>query len=236
VTVKNSYRLFVFSILAAAWCAPARASVTEYTDQTSFLSATSNITTIGFEGIASSNQDVYFNNSGGETIDGVNFAGLDSGNNYTLYVENETPNWGSGSYLVGPEEFSANVSAIEVSLPSGVYAVAANIMAGGGGVSDAVTEEIQLSTGSTMYPVTTISGFSSMAFVGFVSDTPITSMSFFSESPSDHVVIDNFQFGQAVVSDPSPTPETSTSLLCGSGLLLLVQILRRRMGLPGSRS
>jgi hypothetical protein len=70
-----------------------------------------------------------------------------------------------------------------------------------------------------------------MAFVGFVSSTPITQISFDPTSLSDHIVIDNFAFGQGASQSQagtSATPETSTSLLCGGGLLLVGQFLRRR--------
>jgi len=229
VRIKDSGRLFAaVAILVAAWSTCADASVTEYTSQASYLAATSGLSTITFD--EPSGQETSYSN-GGLTLDGVGFVGYEFGsNNYYLYLDNESPNWGSGGVLIGPTEFSSS-SDIKIALPSVIYAFGTNIMAetGAAGTSDSVTESVGI--GANTYPVTTIAGFSSMAFVGFVSDTPITSVNIFSTS-SDHVVIDNFSLGQGAASGgSSATPEISSSLLCGTGLLLLVQALRRRMRL-----
>jgi hypothetical protein len=219
------------AILLASFCVSASATVMEYTDQTAYLSATSNLTTITFSGIGSGNNfDVTYNNSGGLIVGGnVTFEGYGSTNNYSLEVEDRPTDWGNGAYLVGPTDFNTNVSGIIVTLPAGVFAVGSNVMAAGGGNPDPTTVNVQLSSAGTLYPVTTVGAFSSMAFVGFTSTTAITSISFFSPTTgSDQPVIDNFDFGQT----DSPTPEAGTSLLCGSGLILMVRFLRRRQSLP----
>jgi hypothetical protein len=240
---QDRCRLLTFAMLLASCGFSASAGVLEYTNQTAFLSATSNLTTINFEGIENqggSDQD----ERSGLTLDLVQFTGNENNgscpNNCFLEVENPgtVPNpgafqsWGSGSYLVGPTDFSTDVSGIHVLLPAGIYAVGANVMSGGGGSSFADTEDIFLTTtsGTTSYSIATTAGFSNMAFVGFVSTAPITSIFFDPLSVSDHVVIDNFSFGQGA----SAAPETSTSLLCGGGLLLLARFLGRRR-MPSAR-
>jgi hypothetical protein len=228
------------AILLAGLCTSAHASVVQYTSQTSYLSASASLThsTINFEGIASPNSDVAFNNSNGLTLDNVNFVRFDTtGGSYDLKVENIPTNWSSGAYLDGPAFFnSSNPAGISVTLPPGVFAIGTNIMAlgvdpgTGGPASDAANYKIVLSTGATVYTISSIAGYSSMAFVGFTSDTAITSLTFYPQSAADRTVLDNFDIGQG--SGSSATPEAGTSLLCGGGLILMVRLLRRRASAP----
>ena len=230
-------RWLYVAILVASFCISAGATVVQYSDQSSFTTATSGVTTITFAGPAS-NQVISYSNSSGYTNDGATFIGYDNASGpsgYDLRNEDVTPDWGSGAYLDGPGFFSSSAnSGITVYLPSNTFAVGTNIMASGQNPgtgqpeSDAANFQIVLSTGSTVYTATSIAGYSSMAFVGFTSDSAITSITFNPQS-TDHMDLANFQFGQtAGSSDPSPTPEAGTSLLCGSGLVLLVRFLRRR--------
>lgn len=239
--IKNAKRqMCVLAILFAGCAFPGSAgTISEYTDTASFTSASSSLTTIDFEGInTQGGSDV--NENSGLTIDLVQFTGYEGTgngscpNNCYLQVENPgfMSNWGSGSYLIGPSKFTSTTG-LDAALPGSIYALAANVMSGGSGssYSDAVTVLVTNGDGTSSYSINTISGFSSMAFVGFVSSTPITSIAFAPTSLGDKVVIDNFAFGQGASqsqSDTSPAPETSTSLLCGGGLLLFGQFLRRR--------
>jgi hypothetical protein len=177
------------------------------------------VSTITFEGATANNGDV--------TIGSVDFQGYDNtaetqhdlqifGGNY----------WGSGSVLEGPAGNSFGQH-LNVTLPAGVFAVGSDVMEfePNGPTSFAETATVQLSTGATIYNAPTIAGFSSRAFIGFVSDTQISSLTFFpSSDPGAHLALDNFSTGGQGV---SPAPEGSTMILCGSGLLLLAHSLRR---------
>jgi hypothetical protein len=114
-------------------------------------------------------------------------------------------------------------------LPSGIFAVASNVMLydGNAGSSLADTITVQLSTDATVYSAQTLAGFSSRSFIGFVSDTQISSITFFPASDQNpHLVLDDFSTGgQAAVSQ---TPEAATMILCGGGLLLIGLIRRHR--------
>jgi hypothetical protein len=222
-------------ILLASFHFSAGATVVEYSNQTAYLSATTSVSTITFDGPAN-NSIVSYGNSSGYTSEGVNFIGYDNGagpSSYDLRDENLTPYWGFGAFLDGPSSFGpSNNAGITVFLPANTYAVGTDLMALGQNPgtgqpeSDAESFNIVLSTASTVYTVNSISGFSSMAFVGFTSDTAITSITFDPQSV-DHIDLDNFDFGQTG-GESSATPEAGTSLLCGSGLILLIQFLRRR--------
>jgi hypothetical protein len=227
-------------ILLTGFRVPTRATVLEYTNQSSFTTATSGVTTITFAG-PGSNQVNSYSNSSGYVNDGATFVGYDNASGpsgYDLRNEDVMPDWGSGAYLDGPGFFSAAANAgITVTLPSNTFAIATNIMASGQNPgtgqpeSDAENFQIVLSTGPTVYTVASLAGYSNMAFVGFTSDTAITSITFSPQS-TDHMDLDNFEFGQLATTESSATPEAGTSLLCGSGLLLLVRFLRRRRSLP----
>ena len=228
----NSH-LFIGSLLLAGMSISASASVVQYTDQVSFSAATSSITTIGFEGIAPTNGDA--NENGGLTIGGATFVGTDNQFNGADLAVEDAPsgdNWGSGDYLVGPFFHSGGFSRIDVMLPSGIYAVGSNIMFkffnGTNYTSGPASSfNIVLNGAGTIYTANTVAGYNSMAFTGFVSTTPITEITFYPQSPSSNGVLDNFQFGQAA-SQQSQTPETSTLLLCGAGLILVAVGWRRK--------
>src|SRR5260370_26233458 len=85
---------------------------------------------------------------------------------------------------------------------------------------------VLLSTGPPLYNTPTVGTFLSRDFIGFVSDTPITSIFFYpSTGAYDNTVLDNFAFG---VQPASPAPEAATLVLCGTGLLFMVARWRRK--------
>lgn len=220
---------FVTALLISG-CVTASASVVVYTDFTTWQSATSNVNTIAFEGITTPDNKIVQYNGGANgdtlTIGSVSFQGFDTASGGPDLEVNDSlsPNWGTGAILRGPGPFTSS-SRIVASLGPGVFAVGSNVFALDGEASDAATVTMVLSTGSTVYSVNTVAGFGSYSFIGFTSDTAITSISFFPPSP-DRVIIDNFSTGgQAAVSQ---TPEAATMILCGGGLLLIGLVRRHR--------
>src|SRR5579859_5494628 len=211
--LKKLMRYSCVTTLLIGGCVTASASVVVYTDSNLWSAASSNVNTITFEGAAPSNGEL--------TISGVDFQGFDNtaetqhdlqvfGGNY----------WGSGSVLEGPPGNSAGQH-LTVRLPAGVFAVGSDVMEfePNGPTSFAETVTAQLSTDATIYSTQTIAGFSSRDFIGFVSDTQISSITFFpSNDIGAHLALDNFSTGGQAA---SPTPEAATMILCGGGLLFV---------------
>ena len=211
---------FVTALLISA-CVSASASVTVFTDRNLWLAATSPITTLDFTGATASNGDV--------AIGPIDLQGFDHNNppsSPDLQVFNGNY-WGSGVVLEGPAGSTVGQHII-ATLPVGVFAVGSDIMQfePNGPTSFAETITAQLSIDSTIYSAQTNSGFTSRAFIGFVSDSQISSITFFpANDPGAHLALDNFATGGQVAVDPAP--EAATMILCGSGILLMVWLLRR---------
>ena len=221
---------FVTALLISC-CVRANASVTVFTDRNLWLTATSGVNTIGFEGIAGPGGIVQYNNPGDTlTIGSVSFQGQDhASSSNDMEVNNSiSPNWGSGAVLEGPAGNGVGQHLI-ATLPVGIFAVGSDIMLydGNAGSSVADTITVKLSIDSTTYPALTLSGFSSRGFIGFVSDTQIGSITFFPASdPGPHLILDNFSTGGQAAVDPAP--EAATMILCGGGLLLIGLVRRHR--------
>lgn len=202
-----------------------------YIDETAWSSASMNLTTIGFEGLAPANSFTLYSTSTGLSIDGVQFVGVDGGG-YQLSVNDAnfiSPffDWGTGALLAGPQYVSANVTpSIQVSLPSGVTSFGVNLMTAS---PNATSFSITLSDGTTQ----TVSTFArpQQAFFGATSDAPITSATFtlVGTIPTDNTqgLLDNFTFGAANTGGQGQVPETDTLLLIGTGLAGLALMKKR---------
>lgn len=227
MNLQDIRRYSCVTTLLISGCASAGATVVVYTDRITWQSATSNVNTIAFEGIATQGQSPVQFGSAGDTIGSVTFQGFDNtaSTQPDLEVNYPSTNWGSGAVLQGPAGSSLGQHII-ATLPGGVFAVGSDIMLYDGTSADyAETVTAKLSTGSTIYNAQTNSGFSSRAFIGFVSDTQISSITFFpANDPAPHLVLDNFSTGGQAM---SPTPEAATMIFCGIGLLFMMKRLRR---------
>ena len=216
----------------AAAVPPASGSTITYTDEGAWSSASMNLTTVGFEGLAPANSLNFYSTSAGLSIDGVQFVGVD-GSGYQLTVDDSgfaSPyfNWGTGAILAGPAYASASVTPyIQVNLPAGVTSIGVNLMT----VSpNATSFSVTLSDGTTQ----SISTFTrpTEAFFGATSDAPITSATFtlVGTIPSNTTqgLLDNFSFGAANTGgQQSQVPETDTLLLIGTGLAGLAWMKKR---------
>jgi hypothetical protein len=215
---------FVTALLISV-CVPASASVTVFTTRSSWISATTGVNNIDFEGLAAAGQVVLYNGIGGNsdtlTIGSVSFQGFDHASTTSsleLEVNNSVPSWGTGAVLQGPGRNDSN-SRIVATVGGGIFAIGSDVFNNTGGTQDTGTVNVVLSVGPTVYTVNTVAG---LAFIGFVSDAPISSIAFFPQGP-DNAVIDNFSTGGQV----NPAPEAATMLMCGSGILLMVWLFRR---------
>jgi hypothetical protein len=113
-------------------------------------------------------------------------------------------------------------SGIDVALPANTYAVAFMLAT----VSGFGSQQVVLNgrdVFSTNYSIT-IPNATSPQFFGILSDTPITSIFVGNLGNLDgRVQINSFELGQS-----APTPEGSSLLLIGSGLVLIAMMRRRR--------
>jgi hypothetical protein len=224
--------LCAVTLLLIGCCIPVSASVVLYTDRNAWLSATSSVNNIDFEGLTPAGTVKQYNggsNSNSLIVGSDTFQGFDnsSATSYDLEVNNNIhPNWSSGAVLQGPSYFGSS-SRVEAALPAGVFAVGSDVMLYDGNSSVVGgTMTVLLSTGPTTYSAPTSGVFSSRAFIGFVSDTPITKITFFPPTdPTAHVILDNFATGGQAAT--TSTPEATTLILCGSGLILMIRRLRR---------
>jgi len=207
-------------ILLPALSLSATAGVMEFTDRAAWLAAAGAVTNIDFEGIAPPGGFTTF--TAPVTFSGVQFSGpytsqpsgggiqesvVSSGRDYVNA-------WGSGDKLQsGPGvEF-------DITLPAGVMAVGSDIMITSTfffGTSGTYTTT--LSTGDVFTNIFS-SGPPTRSFVGFISTTPITSLTLVS-NPS-LAMIDNFAFTATVV------PEPSSLVLFGAGILALFVLVRK---------
>jgi hypothetical protein len=182
----------------------AQAAITQFSDLSSFQAGTSGLTTIDFEGLAPAGGFSYYDPN--LTVSGVSF----TDSNVSAYVvdsafQPSNYNWGSGAVLLGSKDGLPN-GTITAALPSGVTAIGSDIMSFD---SYASPFSITLSTGET-FTVGSLN-YPDRKFVGFTSDTAISSISF--QATNGYTLLDNFRFGTAGAA-PAPTavPEPFTMI------------------------
>jgi hypothetical protein len=188
-----------FSILADP--NSAQAITIQFNNLASFQANTTGLTTIDFEGLAPVQGSIAYPT--GLTTQGVNFTGSSGLYVVEPAVSPANYNWGSGATL------SAQPSprSISVNLPSGVTAVGSEIMSFDNYASPFT---IGLSTGET-FNLNSLN-YPNRQFVGFTSDTPITSISFLANGGVTQ--LDNFRFGTANTTSV-PEPFTVIGTLIG---------------------
>ena len=115
----------------------------------------------------------------------------------------------------------------EIKLPPNTYAFAAIIGSCGGGICTNTSFGLYAvgqgdhTSYATSYGIT-VPGGGPAQFFGIVSDTPLSYLFISSANNYPKIGINSFEVGEA-----SPTPEVSTFLLIGSGLVVM-RFLRRR--------
>jgi hypothetical protein len=193
----------------------ASATTTEYTDVLSFEAAVLPPSTYNFEGIAPSGSVSFVD----VTVGGATFT-AGGGSNYDVVIDS---NAGIGNY--GSSFFSGEAGVPGVA-PSEVVCTLAGAMALGFTYGDwadaAILFTVTLSTGD-IFTLTTPSnaGFAT-GFVGFVSDTPITSVTFADNGSA----FDVLQFSESA--GATSVPEPGTLALTATGLLGMALLGRRR--------
>jgi len=203
-----------FSILADPNAA--QAITIQFNDLASFQAQTTGLTTIDFEGLAPvqglAPAKRFIPYPTGLTTRGVNFTGSSSLFVIEPALSQSNYDWGSGATL-SAQSAQPSPRSISVNLPSGVTAVGSDIMSFNSFNnfnSYAFPFTIGLSTGET-FNLNSLN-YPNRQFVGFTSDTPITSISFLANGGVTQ--LDNFRFGTANTT-PVPEPFTVIGTLIG---------------------
>jgi hypothetical protein len=197
----------------------ARADLIFYSDPASFQAASTNLQTVGFNGILSSPTDFKaFPTPLGITLSGVNF---NIGNalpgdtiNVTgrdYYNSTKYPN----DFLVQGFDPSRSGTNLVITFPAGFTAISIDL-----GTFNGTSLLLTLSSGDK-FSFTPLA-FGGLSFLGFTSTIPITSLTIFG-SGSEAIVLDNVQFGAAAV------PEPSTLTILGLSSIALFALWRRRL-------
>ena len=150
-----------------------------------------------------------------------------------------------GSWPSAVLERTSNGSEIDITLPAGTVAFEIYVGEVGSTVDDVTLSAASsttcqspgtLSGGYCFDPSVTPANNQSPVFIGAISDTAITSIHFSSDNNFEQLGISGLDLGAA---GDAETPETTTSLLIGSGLILMRVLrkrsLRRKMERSGSR-
>jgi hypothetical protein len=197
-------RQTMLGLLLAASASSGHALVTVYTSAASFSAAVTGVTTHGFNGIAIPLPNNFL--GGPQTVDGVTFSS--SGNTFTLPTGYAGTAYGAQFFSgqspsgLGPANVSATLA--------GTFAIAFTYGAYNSPPNAPVT--ITLSTGDVVVQNQSATPGLVTTFTGFVSSTPITSVSFSSNSGVFDVV--NF-----MLTSPVPEAPTWALLLAGTGLI-----------------
>ena len=191
-----------FSILADP--NSAQAITIQFNNLASFQAQTTGLTTIDFEGLTPAQRFITYPT--GLTTQGVNFTGSSSLFVIEPALSQPFYNWGSGATL-SAQSAQPSPQSISVNLPSGVTAVGSDIMSF---KNYASSFTIVLSTDET-FNLNSLN-YPNRQFVGFTSDTPITSISFLANGGVTQ--LDNFRFGTANTTSV-PEPFTVIGTLIG---------------------
>jgi hypothetical protein len=201
-------------IAVLAFNAPlASASTTEYTDVLSFDAAVLPPTNYNFEGLAPGGGVNY----GGATVGDATFTG--NASNVYAVVD------GSAGYAGYNASFFTSQSTDGVAPSEVVCTLSGSTAIGftyGDYIDSALPFTVTLSTGDSFTLNTPLNAGSDTGFVGFVSDTPITGITF-SDSGGGFDVIN---FSQS--SSATSVPEPGTLALMTAGLLGTALLGRRR--------
>lgn len=202
------------SIIVLALAADtASATVTEYTDPTTYSAATSNSTTFTFDGLTAPGLPSF----GDVTVGDLSFTGLD----LPIVI-------GSGSSLFGGASLFTAFSLAPGIDPSEVLctlpgSTAIGFTYGDLGLSGGLPFTVTLSTGEVFSLSTPPVPGVDTGFVGFVSNTPITSVTF--SDDGDFALLQVDKSSPRAVGAPEPAPVA----LMAVGLLSLAMLGRRRV-------
>jgi hypothetical protein len=217
------------------------AEITIFDTRAAFTAATSNLSTINFEGITATNAAVNFQNPAGLNTSGVNFFTSGTGpfgpGFVTVYgaalagMQSATLNTGTGAILSYGPPNQPGTALLNAVLPAGTTAVGTDFWAQQPFASTVeVTVNASDATSRTVN-VNTVNRPTS-SFIGFTSDVALTSLLLRPAAGQVGLVVDNFSVGQTLTLPPDvppPTvPEPITGVLLGAGLAGIAAVKKRR--------
>jgi len=226
----------MIAILTALCFSAHAATITFFDTRTAFVSATSGLTTINFEGVAPTNAAQNFPNPG-LTTSGVTFSTSGTGpfgtGVVTVYgaglaaMQSAVLNTGTGAILVWGPPNQPGTAFLNAALPAGITAVGADFWAQQPFVSPVDVTINASDATSQVFTVNTVTR-PTPSFIGFTSDTPLTSVLFRTILGQSGLVVDNFSVGQTSVTPPvTQVPEPSSlSLLAAGGLAAMLLLSR----------
>ena len=223
--MESKLARLALGLVVVAFNAPlVSASTTEYTDVLSFDAAVLPPSNYNFEGIAPAGSF----SPGDVTVGGATFT---AGGGFDYVVDGTVPGTFGANY--GASFFSGQSGNPGVD-PSEVVCTLAGVTALGftyGDYADAALAfTVTLSTGDSFALTTPLNNGVDTGFVGFVSDTPITSVTFADNGSAFDVI--NFSESAPATSVPEP----GTLALMATGLLGMALLgRRRRMTLEAAR-
>lgn len=224
--------LILATLLLLVLTGSLNATLMQYSDRATWEATTPGATNIDFDVTSTF---ASYSNATGLNLGGVQFLGLATPPSYQLFVVDPAfapdHDHGSGDVLKGPEyEIAVPTKSIVANLPGGITSFGVDLMTydAVGGPAPPQTFNILLSTLDPVTPVMTLTQ-PGRAFLGIVSSDPISQVEFVLATginAQTFPLIDNFSFGTA---SPAATPEPSTYLLVGGGLLMVAAVRRRKL-------
>jgi hypothetical protein len=211
--------LLLGTLWAVAATAPARGATVWFTDRASWEAAVSVNTNVDFSGLASSGSTLAIFNPWSITVSDVTFSTFGFQQLYVVdsAFDSARYDWGSGAVLQGPGGGAHSESGLDITF-AGSYAAGLDFMAASGTAPELSAFSFLLSNGD--FQGLNSAAFPNRAFVGFISDTKITSIRVANEGTT--VLLDN------VALATSSAPEPSTLLYALPGLALIAAGRRRR--------
>lgn len=219
--------LLIVMVLTLSARTSVHAQATYFSSLSAFNAATTGRTTLDFTSytVPGLGQATSYSTAAGLTIDGINFVGNVTGGGYNLYVVNPTnyfiySGWnGNPTVLQGPTGTGTPSSAqgvLDITLPAGTTAVGTNLYTVENGAEVyGESVHILLSTGDSFtVPTFQKSDVPDLAFAGFTSTVPITSMQI-SMPNSGYPELSGFVFGQRLETSNVPEPSGLTALFGG---------------------
>ncbi|CAN5136123.1 hypothetical protein BH11PSE9_BH11PSE9_02630 [soil metagenome] len=210
LSIRLSLALPLFAFAATG----AHASVTRFDSAAAFDAATTDRTNYGFDGLA---PDASFA-KGSVTVGGVTF-----GSSGTAYVIDDGYNANYGAAFFSGQSSNDDPSVVLVAT-AGTHAIGFDFGSYISTTGSPVT--IRLNTGETFLESVAAPG--QTAFIGFLSSTPIDSISFTTIDNENNTVTNGFSMDITRFTVAAPVPEPATYATMLAGLALLAGIARRR--------
>ncbi|HYL74677.1 MAG TPA: PEP-CTERM sorting domain-containing protein [Bryobacteraceae bacterium] len=225
-STKFSALILPSVVALALLVAPAySATITTYNTSSSWQVALSSFQTIDFSGLAPVNGATTYGS--GLTVNGVQFSGLSGGSSAFGVLDTTLSSWfnfGTGDAAFINTDRATNATPVpylHIVLPAPVTAVGFNIFSAS---PNALSYTVSVPAGQYSVPTNALP---TPAFWGITSDTPFSTVDLTLQGTvfngGSKGFMDNFAFGSAT----PDVPESSTSILIGSGLAG-IGLLRRR--------